>query len=491
MTGLSGKDEKNAPAKAGAFCSDTGAHAQGAGAESTGAGEDTIAAVATPQGRGGIAVIRISGPSAVEVASRFVRLKRGPGTWRRKRWSVALGTAVDPDSGRPVDEVIALCMPGPRSYTGEDVVEIQCHGGRLVTEKILGLALQCGARPACQGEFTRRAYLGGRITLDQAEAVLDLVNAPSEASLLAAGRRLKGELGDRVRQMEEKVLSALAALMAATDFPEDVEDQSHEVFLDLDRVRDDIRSLLSTAPLGLALAAGVEVCLVGRPNAGKSSLFNALLGRERAIVTEVPGTTRDVLREHTEWGSLPVTLLDTAGLRETSEVVEAIGVERAREAALSSEVILYVVDATAPLTQEDRSWIERWQDRRLLVVANKDDLGPDAACLSELDSMVPGRWVGVSSVTGKGLEQVRSIVSQWFSGGHPESALPGSARQVDCLRRAEQALAEALERRKTGWTEDVVVLALEEAAGALAELTGRRVSEAALEQVFSRFCVGK
>lgn len=482
MTGLSVTDEKNAPAEAGAFHSD---------APQTGHDEDTIAAIATPQGRGGIAAVRISGPSALHVAQRFVRLKRGARAWRRKRWWIALGTAVDPDSERAVDEVIVLCMPGPRSYTGEDVVEVQCHGGRLVTEKILELALRCGARHACPGEFTRRAYLSGRITLDQAEAVLDLVNAPSEASLLEAGRRLKGELGDRVRRLEERVLVALASLMAATDFPEEVDDQSEEAFADLERVREEVRQLLSASPLGLALASGIEVCLVGRPNAGKSSLFNALLGRERAIVTEVPGTTRDVLREHTEWDSLPVILLDTAGLRETSEVVEAIGVERAQEAALGSEVILYVVDATVPLVEEDRSWISRWQGRRLLVAANKEDLGPDDACLRELDAMVPGRWVAVSSVTGKGLEQVKKIVSGWFLGGHPESALPGSARQVDCLRRAEQALSAALERRETGWTLDVVVLALEEAAGALAELTGKRVSEAALEQVFSRFCVGK
>ncbi|MGE5579750.1 MAG: tRNA uridine-5-carboxymethylaminomethyl(34) synthesis GTPase MnmE [Bacillota bacterium] len=487
MTGLSGGHEKNAPAKAGAFHSGAGKKTE----DSELCCEDTIAAIATPQGRGGIAAVRISGPSARDVAQRFVRVKRGPRFWRSSRWSIALGTAVDPDSKRVVDEAIVLSMPGPRSYTGEDVVEVQCHGGRLVTEKVLGLALQCGARPACQGEFTRRAYLSGRITLDQAEAVLDLVNAPSEASLLEAGRRLRGELGDRIRRLEENILSALAALMAATDFPEDVEDQSDDVFLDLERVRAEIRGLLSASPLGLALATGIEVCLVGRPNAGKSSLFNALLGQERAIVTEVPGTTRDVLREHTEWDSLPVTLLDTAGLRETSEVVEAIGVDRAQQAALGSEVILYVVDATVPLVEEDRSWIERWHGRRLLAVANKEDLGLDAACVRELEVLVPGRWVGVSTVTGKGLEQVKNAVSRWFAAGHPESALPGSARQVDCLRRAERALSAALERRQTGWTEDVVVLALEEAAGALAELTGKRVSEAALEQVFARFCVGK
>ncbi len=453
--------------------------------------EDTVAAIATPTGTGGISVVRISGGDALRIVDAFVRLRQRRSLARLKAWFVGLGVVVDPDSRGTIDEVIVLVMRGPRSYTGEDVVEIQCHGGRLVTEKILSLALRYGARAAAPGEFTRRAYLSGRISLIEAEAVLDVVNAPSEASLREASRRLKGELGQEVRRWEKEVLGALASMLAASDFPEDVEDQSTGAFCQIDKVRAEIRRVLVRAPLGLALASGIEVCLVGRPNAGKSSLFNALLGQERAIVTEVPGTTRDVLRERTEWEGLPVILLDTAGLRETSEVIEAIGVDRAREAAQSSEVILYVVDATVPLTEEDRSHLARWQDRRLLLVINKTDLGPALVDGEEIREVAPENRIPVSTVTGKGLSQVKGRVLSWFSVGHPEGALLGSARQIDCLRRAEEALTLVLNARSEGWTEDVVIVALESAAGAFAELTGRKVSEEALEQVFARFCVGK
>ncbi len=473
MTGLSPKSAIGAPATAGAFCANA---------------EDTIAAIATPAGSCGVSIVRLSGPSAAGITDKFMTLRRGTKVADLRPWSVALGTVLEPESGREVDEALVIVMRGPRSYTGEDVVEVQCHGGRLVTEKILSLALRCGARAAYPGEFTRRAYLSGRITLDQAEAVLDLIEAPSESSLLEAAKRLKGDLGERIRRLDATVLDILSALLAAADFPEDVEDQSG-VFREIDRVRIEIRELLDAAPLGLALTTGIEVCLVGRPNAGKSSLFNALLGKERAIVTDIPGTTRDVLREKTEWGGLPVTLLDTAGLRETSSIVEALGVERAREAAAESEVILYVVDGAVPLSDEDAGWLARWKDRKVLLILSKADLLGEEKLYRE--DILPGNTLRVSTISGMGIEKVKETVIEWFSPAHPEGAIPGSARQVDCLRRAEAALEQALGRRQEGWTEDVVVLHLEEAAAALSELTGKRVSQEALDRIFSRFCVGK
>lgn len=480
MTGRPAEKTMEAPAAAGAFDSHSVER------------EDTIAAIATPPGTGGVSIVRISGTDALAVGDTFIRLRRGGTLSALRGWSVALGEAVESDSGRTVDEVIAVVMRAPRSYTCEDVVEVQCHGGRLVTEKVLDMALRGGARPAGPGEFTRRAFLSGRITLDQAESVLDLIDAPSSTSLLEAGRRLTGELGSRIRDWDKRVLGALAALQAGVDFPEDVDDQSAEAAGEVEAVGSEIRDLLSQAPLGLALTTGIEVCLVGGPNAGKSSLFNALLGQERAIVTEVPGTTRDVLRERTEWGGLPVALLDTAGLRETCEVVEAIGVERARSAASAAEVILYVVDDTAGLTAEDRSWLSRWGERRLLVAVNKVDACAHLVSEEEINEITHGNWIRVSALTGEGLEQVKERIAAWFShGGYPEGAIPGSARQVDCLRRAEEAISIALAHMAEGWTEDVVVLSLEDAARAFAELTGKNVSEETLDQVFSRFCVGK
>jgi tRNA modification GTPase len=453
---------------------------------------DTIAAISTPPGTGGVSVVRLSGPCALEIGDRIMRLRRGRTLSGLPGWSVALGDVIDPDDGTPVDEAIAVVMRGPRSYTGEDVVEIQCHGGRLVTEKILALALANGAGAAGAGEFTRRAFLSGRITLEEAEAVLDLVNAPSERSLREAGRRLKGELGFKIRAWELRLFGVLAALQGGADFPEDIGDQMAGAMKDLKVLHEEARDLLKRAPLGLALACGIEVCLVGRPNSGKSSLFNALLGQDRAIVTVVPGTTRDVLREKTEWAGLPVVLLDTAGLRETSEVVEAIGVERATMAAAEAGVILYVVDDTVGLAEEDGDWISRWEDRKLLVVVTKVDLGAGQVIPSEVERLSGGNWLRTSSITGEGLEQVKEQVTGWFSrGGLLEGAVPGSARQVDCLRRAVKAMEQAIGQSEDGWTEDVVVLSLEEAARSFAELTGKNVSEATLEQVFSKFCVGK
>jgi len=454
---------------------------------------DTIAAIATPRGTGGISIVRISGPRALEICGRMVRLARGRKVESLKSWRMVLGEVRDPGSLEPIDQAIVLVMRAPRSYTGEDVVEIQCHGGSLVTEKILNLALALGARLAEPGEFTRRAFLNGRISLEEAEAVLDVVNSRSELSLAQATRRLRGELGAVVRNWESRLLGILACIQAGIDFPEDADPPTVEGMASQIRVlREEIRDMLSRAPLGLALVEGVEVALVGRPNVGKSSLFNALLSEERAIVTEIPGTTRDVLREHTEWYGLPVVLLDTAGLRQTSEIIEAIGVARARTAALSSEVILYVLDDSEGISPEDKEWLERWGERRLLAVISKVDLGKKKVSKEELGNFVGDRWVEVSSVTGQGIDELKRKVSGLFGGSVVSGeVVPGSARQVDCLRRAEMALSRALEEMGEDWTWDMVVLSLEEAERAFLELIGGKVTERTLDMIFSRFCVGK
>lgn len=455
--------------------------------------EDTIAAIATPPGTGGISIVRASGPDAIGIAEKTLKLKSGASLASLEPWTVRLASVVDGE-GAQVDEALVLIMKAPRSYTGEDVVEVQCHGGSLVSQKVLAALLEAGARHAEPGEFTRRAFLNRRITLEEAEAVLDVVEAPTEYALSQAGRRLRGELGDRVRRWEESLYSALAALQASIDFPEDVDQGSSRAMDEMTRVHEEIAGLLDRAPLGLALTCGIEVCLVGPPNAGKSSLFNALLAAERAIVTEVPGTTRDILRERTEWNGLPVLLLDTAGLRETSDVVETIGVERAEKAASESEVIVYVVDSTVGLTGSDIDWVQKWlkQGRKVLLVASKADVSPRKVTEGELSEVAGGSYVMASAKTGEGLEEIKNRVTGWFSRGHaPDLLSPGSARQVDCLRRASSSLGEALSSHAEGWTEDVVVICLEEALKALAELTGKDVSEETLEQVFSRFCVGK
>lgn len=455
--------------------------------------DDTIAAISTPRGAGGIAVVRVSGPQAIRIAGSVIRLKRPAPLESVKPWSARLGT-VACEGGPLVDQVIVLVMRKPRSYTGEDMVEVQCHGGLLVSQKVLLALLNAGARHAEPGEFTKRAFLNGRITLEEAEAVFDVVSAPTEASLREAGRRLRGELGSKVEAWEERLYGALAALHASADFPEEVGDMTDDAFGEVAAVHREIAQVLDRAPLGLALANGVEVCLVGAPNSGKSSLFNALIAADRAIVSEVPGTTRDVLRERAEWNGLPVVLLDTAGLRPTEDVVEMIGVERAERAASQSEVILYVVDDTVGITDEDRKWVSKWlgEGRRMLVVVSKVDAREGKVDLCELDGMTGGSRVMASSVTGQGLEEIKARVTSWFDPGEGlESVVPGSARQVDCLRRAAAFLDEALERLHAGWSEDVIVVCIEEGVRALSEITGKNVTEETLAQVFSRFCVGK
>lgn len=453
---------------------------------------DTIAAIATPVGTGGIAIVRLSGPDAFAIAGRMIKLRKGTALEEMKSWSMALGDVLEQASGRLIDECIVLVMKACRSYTGEHVVEIQCHGGTVVAEKVLSLAFKLGARPAGPGEFTKRAFINGRITLDEAEAVLDIVTSSSEAALFQAGRRLKGELGAMVSRWEGQIVDLLALLQGAIDFPETIEAERSEIQGMLEGLKNDITAVLERAPLGLALSQGVEVCLVGRPNVGKSSLFNALLSRDRAIVTDVPGTTRDVLRETTEWYGLPVVLLDTAGLRETGEVVEALGVERAQTAATESNVILYVLDDTQGICAEDVKWLDKWQGRNCLAVVTKTDLNKRQVDIEQLEQICGDSWVYVSGATRFGVEDLKKKVQSMFAGvGDPEALAPGSARQVDCLERALDEIEAAIEYLNQGWTDDVIALALEAAAGALMELTGKQVSGETLDRIFSRFCVGK
>lgn len=454
--------------------------------------EDTIAAIATPAGAGGISVIRVSGPGAIGIVQKVVRLRSGKSVRKMRDWSIALGYAFDAFSGETVDEVVVLLMKGPRSYTTSDTLEVQCHGGRLVTEKILSLMISAGARLAGPGEFTRRAFLSGRITLDEAEAVLDMVTASSENALSEASRRLRGELGVLIRDWEERLLGVLAILQGGVDFPEDVDTGLDDVRQDMAVLECEIAEFLERSPLGLALAGGVEICLAGRPNVGKSSLFNALLSEERAIVTDIPGTTRDVLRERSQWSGIPVTLLDTAGLRTAREVIEAAGVERAESAAVQAEAIVYVVDDSEGMCPEDRKWLTRWRGKRILLAINKADLGVQRVTAAEAREAAGDSWVRVSALTGEGLQDLKDTVAGWFTRGvSREAVIPGSFRQVQCVRKASEGVSEALMRIDQGWTEDVVTVLLEEAAGALAELTGKKVSAETLDRIFSRFCVGK
>lgn len=455
---------------------------------------ETIAAIATPSGKGAIAVIKISGKTALKVAAGCLSPRGARKLAASRARSAFVDRVISPLTGEPVDEVVVLVMKGPRSYTGEDVVEFQCHGGELVAEKVLESVLLCGARAAEPGEFTRRAFLNGKMSLDEAEAVVDVVGAKTERALRQAFLRLEGNLGRSVLRWRQRLGEVLATIQGALDFPDDVWLLEQEARCALQDVGERISEMVQGGVLGLALASGVQVALTGRPNAGKSSLFNALIGEDRAIVTDVPGTTRDVLRERVEWGGIPVVLVDTAGLRQTQEVVEAIGVERARLAAEESWAIIYVVDGTAGLGEDDWFWLRKWQDRRLVVVASKSDIVPGEKTRDIVSTIREGTGfpvISVSSTEGSGVGEVKETVIRMFGGAERDSVVPGSARQMACLRRARDALDSALEAWGEGWTLDVVACGVEEACRALDELTGSRVTEDVLDEIFSRFCVGK
>jgi len=451
--------------------------------------EETIAAVGTPLGEGAIAVVRISGPQSRTILERiFVARRPGP----LIPFQLRLGWVLDPETGRRLDEVLATWMPQGRSYTAEEMAEIHCHGGIAAVRSVLRLVWREGARPAGPGEFTLRAFLNGRLGLTEAEAVLDLIRAPGEAGLEAAVRQLAGGLRRWSEDLWSALRSVLAEVEASIDFPEEVgEAERGRLASELEGIGRRAREMLARAEQGRVVREGLRVVLVGRPNAGKSSLMNALVGRERAIVTPIPGTTRDVLEEALDWGGLPVCLTDTAGLGPARDGAEAVAVERAREALGRADVLLLVVDGS----EEDGGSLAAEVPRdRAVVAVNKADL---------FGEVVRRRWEAVfrgwpvvfcSAKEGWGLDELREKVLELVAarGIRPgDSPLITRERQRRLLERCEAAIAEARAALAEGLPLEVVVVNLNEAGEALGELTGRQVRQEVLEEIFSEFCVGK
>lgn len=437
---------------------------------------DTIAAVATAPGVGGIAIVRVSGPQAVEVAERVIRLPKGRLT-RAAPWRLRLGWAED-EGGRRLDQVLAVVMRGPRSYTREDMVEVHCHGGAAAAGAVLAQLVAAGARPAGPGEFTRRAFLNGRLDLAQAEAILGLVNARAEGGLRVAAGQLAGGLSAEVRRLRGGLLQVAASLAVAIDFPEDVEVEPPK----LAAIRTELAALVETGRAGQIIRQGFSVVIAGRPNAGKSSLFNALLGADRAIVTEHAGTTRDFITEAVDWDGLPVTLTDTAGLRETAEPVEALGVERARQAVAAADLILGVVDAAGD--PPDSGVLQELEPERTLSVWTKTDLRAPA-----------GPGLAVSALTGEGIPELRRAIAA-HSGAAVAMAGGGgpclvSLRHQGAAARALAAVDRAEGGLRAGLPWELVALDVNEAVEALGEVTGESLRDDLLEQVFAQFCIGK
>lgn len=451
---------------------------------------DTIAALATAPGEAGIAVIRVSGPLAFAIADRVV-VCRPPSPSSRATHHAFLAR-IREENGRLLDQTLVLPMRGPRSYTGEDVVEFQCHGGRLASRQILAVILAAGARVAEPGEFTRRAFLNGKLDLLQAEAVLDLIRARSDRAARVAYDQLQGSLSQRVGDLIREIMAAAAAIEVSLDFIEDEfvneDDLAKEALTHARTAKMELERLLATANFGRILREGFRVAILGPPNAGKSTLFNALLGFDRSIVTPHPGTTRDTIEDGLLIDGIAVRLTDTAGIRETACEIESAGVHRARMELMKSDVVVYVVDALMGLTESDRSVLELCPDGRTVVVCNKTDLCGESK-ISLVDGAIP-----ISAIRNQGVEKVRSaIINAAANSGGLESDVCVSERHAQHLRLALGNLAEA-ENLLTGQRSDRLTLAalhIRSAAGAVGEITGNEYHPELLNSIFGRFCVGK
>jgi tRNA modification GTPase len=463
--------------------------------------DETICAIATPVGEGGIGIVRVSGENAVRYASELIRLRSGRslGAVRSHTlhhadvFDVAVSFIEPHRDSLPLDEALVVVMRAPHSFTAEDVVEIHCHGGPLVLQSLCEGLVQRGARLAEPGEFTKRAFLNGRLNLTQAEAVLDTIRAKTAGSLRIAQEQLRGALSNEVDRMRETLIGLLAHVEAAIDFTE--EDlafvQPDDLARSLRQTKAEVSRLARTYEEGRILREGVAAAIIGRPNVGKSSLLNALLGTDRAIVTAVPGTTRDVLEEVLNIRGIPIRLLDTAGLRETDDLVEHEGIKRSRAAIEQAELLLVMLDGSVPLCAEDNDLLALGRDKTLMVVVNKTDLPSRIhdSDLAEFKSVVR-----ISAKTGAGLEDLRNTIRGVVGRGGFE---PGEAAMVTRVRHrtslvnAESALAKAIESVTARLSGEFIAMDLRGALDALGEITGAITTDDILDRIFGEFCIGK
>jgi tRNA modification GTPase len=446
---------------------------------------DTIAAIATPPGEGGVAIIRISGTSAIEIASQ---LFSGPVS-KYDSHTAHLGSVID-EQGSLVDEALLLLMRGKRSFTGEDTVEIQCHGGAVVSRRILELALGAGARVALPGEFTYRAFMNGRIDLAQAEAIQQLVHAKNEWAVAAAADHLKGRLSHCLQSLQTDLIEVAAIFEAWVDFPEEgLEFASPEAIeARLVAAIAKMDQLVGSFHDGRIVAEGLKLCLVGRPNVGKSSLMNALLERDRAIVTSIPGTTRDLLEESVRINGLNLLLVDTAGMRETEEVIEAEGIRRSRQAMEEADLVLLVLDSSIQLSDEEREMVASLSEDRALAIWNKADLGEEGR------TELPIPSVALSALTGEGLDGLRSEIGRLvWKAGEPgrDQLMITNLRHKEALVHASQSCQVVLQGIRQGVSPEFLCLDLRSTLGSIGAVLGTDVTEEVLGAIFARFCIGK
>lgn len=455
---------------------------------------DTICGIATAQGEGGIAIIRVSGSKALEVVGRIFKGKNNFDINTMKTYTMKYGNIVDISSDENIDEVIISYMKGPRSFTAEDVIEINCHGGVVSTNRVLEEVVKSGARIADPGEFTKRAFLNGRIDLSQAEAVMDIITAKTDLAMKSAVMQSEGSLSKEINKLRAYLLDVLALIEYDVDFTEDDEEPDETVPIrvseSLDKAIVDMQKLLKGANEGKIIREGLKVTIIGKPNVGKSSLMNALLQEKRAIVTDIPGTTRDVIEEYINLGGIPVKITDTAGIRETEDIVEKIGVERSKEKLEEADLVILMLDTSRPLEDEDREIIESIKDKKVIVLLNKVDLERkmDLDQLKDLDN-----FIEISAMTGFGLNDLKDEIKELFFNGEVdnESLIITNSRHKQALYRALENCENAQNRLKMNEFLDLISIYVTSGLRALGEITGSELEEDLVNKIFSEFCVGK
>ncbi len=453
--------------------------------------DNTIAAISTANGIGGMGVIRISGDNACQVAQNVFRSVSDKNITHMKGYTATFGMVYD--DGEPIDEAVALVFKAPHSYTGEDVVEISCHGGLYVTKRVLRAVLKNGAVSAQPGEFTKRAFLNGKMGLTEAEAVMDIISARGKQSAKAALSCMEGKLRQRIDGVRDILLNTAAHLSAWADYPEDdiPQVENDNLISTLKGCQDELDSLLKTYDAGKIIREGVNTVIAGKPNVGKSTLMNLLSGCERSIVTNVPGTTRDVIEETVMLGDIPLNLSDTAGIHLTDDPVEKIGVERAKDRILKAGLVLAVFDSSQPLSDDDKALIDLLTDAPALAVINKTDL--EQKLDTEYIQSKIKNIVFISALMGNGSAELESKVAQIVGTSNLDSSqgILATERQRNSAESAFNFIKEAIDAVNMGITLDAVTIIIEEAINSLLELTGERVTEAVTDKIFARFCVGK
>lgn len=458
--------------------------------------DDTIAAISTAPGEGGIGIVRVSGSESLTILDKIFISHRGKNTMDFDTYTIRYGYIKDPGTGEKIDEVLVSYMKSPHTYTKEDIVEINCHGGTIPVRRILEIVLESGARLAEPGEFTKRAFLNGRIDLSQAEAVIDMIRSKTEKSMDAALKQLEGKLSKKLKVLRDKLIDIMSHIEASIDFPDDdIDDVLYtKLYEDCEEILRELNMLIETSDTGKILREGLNTIIIGKPNVGKSSLLNALLEENRAIVTDIPGTTRDIIEEYLNIKGIPINIIDTAGIRETSDEVERIGVQRTKEYFNRADLVVLVLDSSDILSREDEEIFELIGDKRYIILINKVDLPTKLDRDRIREYAKERRIVDVSIKTGQGIDELKEEIYNMVYKGeikYSSEILVTNVRHKDLLIRAKSSLINGMDTLKDHMPLDLVSIDIRGCLEFIGEITGETIQEDIINRIFTKFCIGK